>query len=137
MLAALKKSVIATKLLEHCTVREKRRVIKLNGIRFGFTPDAHGTKHIVDLKTTICANQAAFVESAIKYGYFRQGVTYMLATGIKQFYIIGVQKKYPYSVYIVWLQSPEFKDIINYVTEELKFLLYFYQNYGSPNYKKR
>lgn len=139
MVAALEKHPIATKLLASCTCVEKRFSTKLDGVPIGFTPDAWDRakkKLMLDLKTTVCRTLADFVQKAFEYGYFRQGRTYMVATGVKTYYLVGIQKAPPYNVYIVWLQSPEFIDWMDYVNEELKFLLYFYQNYGSPSYKK-
>lgn len=134
MITALDGSVIATKLLSECTDRERRRGCKLNGVAIKFTPDANGKTKIIDLKTTACRSLKDFVAKAFEYGYFRQGKTYLLATGLKEFYIIGIQKAYPFDVYIIWLQSPEYRDRMNYVEQELDFLLYFYQNYGNPKY---
>lgn len=134
MIAALERNVIATKLLAECTDRERRRGCKLNGVAIKFTPDANSKTKVIDLKTTACRSLKDFVQKAFEYGYFRQGKTYLLATGCKEFYIIGIQKQYPFDVYILWLQSPEFCNWMDYVEQELDFLLYFYQNYGRPKY---
>lgn len=136
MLRSLDGNPIATKLLTECTDRERRRGCKLNGVAIKFTPDANGKKRMLDLKTTACRSLKDFIAKSFQYGYFRQGVTYLLATGCKEYYIIGIQKSAPFQVFIVWLQDPRFRDWLEYANEELKFLLYFYQNYGSPKYRK-
>lgn len=101
-----------------------------------FTADAHGKRVVVDLKTTRCTSAKAFIESAKKYGYFRQGKTYMLGLGLKEYWIIGIQKEFPYKVFLVCITGPEHVREMKYVEKELEFLLYFYKSYGNPNWKK-
>lgn len=117
-----------------CPIREKRKHAVLNKVRIGYTPDARGLKVCVDPKTTILSNKEDFVKAAFKYGYYRQGVAYCLALGLKEYWIIGIQKVFPHKVYLI----PIFEDklAISYCEQELEFLLYFYKNYGNPNWKK-
>lgn len=132
MMNSLRKHPIVKKLMVNL-ICEKRQHTELNKIKLGFTPDGlhRLLKWIIDLKTTSCQNITVFTKKCIEYGYFRQGVTYMIATKAKEFYIIGIQKSSPYKVYIVRLQ--DFKNELRYAEEELAFLLYIYSNYGIPN----
>jgi hypothetical protein len=137
MVEALNRHPVVKKLMSLCDVREKRRPCTLNGVKLKFTPDAHGSriKVMVDLKTTVCANYKSFLKSCFEYGYFRQGRTYGTALGIKEYWIIGIQKQPPYQVYLVLIT--DHKELIHYVDRELQFLLYFYRYYGKPKFKKR
>lgn len=137
MLAALWANPVVRKLMSVCPVREKRRPARLNGTKIMFTPDATGRVVTLDLKTTVCRTLEEFIEAAFEYGYFRQGKTYSLALGTREYWIIGIQKQSPYKVFLVFLGDPKFRSAMDYVTRELEFLLYFYQNYGKPNYKRK
>src|SRR5690606_13071572 len=98
-------------------------------------PDAHGNVVMADLKTTVCRTVAEFIAKAIEYGYFRQGKQYSMAVGTREYWIIGIRKNSPYKVFLVPTHTKDFKEIMEYVERELEFLLYFFQNYGNPNYK--
>jgi hypothetical protein len=117
--------------MEQCHVREKRRGARLYTVPIKFTPDAHGTRIGADLKTTVCEDLQEFTQKAFEYGYFRQGDTYSLAVGgLKEFWIIGIGKKPPYTVLPICIN--QHADKMHYVREELKFLLYIYKHYGNP-----
>lgn len=138
MIKALNAHPVVRRLMSLCPIREKRRKgIRLNGVKINFTPDANGPTIVIDLKTTARDTFIKFLESCFKYGYFRQGKTYSLALGrsIKEYWIIGIEKNPPHKVYLVLIN--EHKDWMNYVEHELAFLLYFYGNYGKPNYKRK
>lgn len=130
MIAALWANVIVKKLMER-VICEKRLKFILEGVKMGGTPDIKQphTLTISDLKTTVCATLKAFVAAAFKYGYYRQAVTYLRATGYKHYYIIGIQKAAPFNVYIVLVTTD--RDRFSYAESELEFLLYFYKNYGT------
>jgi len=132
MIKSLHDNPIVVSLLSQCHTFEKRKHTRINDVKLSYTCDGFGKSLILDLKTSSTTSMKAFVDSAIKYGYFRQGLTYMKATGINQYYIIGIQKSAPYQVYIVHLQSPTYKDLMVYIEAELNFLLFFYQYYGYP-----
>lgn len=135
MITSLNKHPVVKKLMAQCNIREKRRPATIYGVSIKFTPDAHGKKIMLDLKTTSCRNRAVFIESAFEYGYFRQGRTYGKALGINEYWIIGIQKQAPYNVFLVLIT--EYKEWIDYVDKELEFLLYFYKHYGKPNFKRK
>lgn len=137
MINSLNSNPAVRKIMALCPVREKRRGAILNQTKIKLTPDAHGQRIMMDLKTTICSNLEEFVDSAIEYGYFRQGKTYSLAVGTKEYWIVGIQKEPPYRVFLVLINGPEYRETMRYVEQELAFLLYFYKNYGNPNYKKQ
>src|SRR5687767_3396565 len=105
MIQSLNRDPIVRRLMAVCPTREKRKPCTLNGVRMKFTADAHGKRVAVDLKTTICGSKKDFVKSAIKYGYFRQGLTYMKGLSLKEYWIIGIQKVFPYKVYLVCITT--------------------------------
>jgi len=132
MLLSLKEDVVVQKLMQN-VVCEKTDLTMLLGVLIQFTPDAVSNEVTgLDLKTTVCTDENEFIEKAFEYGYFRQGETYSQAKSLKAFYIIGISKIYPHRVFIISLAN--YKDYVSYSKEELKFLLYFYKNYG--NFKK-
>jgi len=134
MIQALRKDVVVVWLMED-SIREKRLSFTIHGVPMGGTPDIKQPKpkRISDLKSTVCGSLQEFVEKAFTYGYFRQGVTYLKGTGYKEYYIIGIQKQAPFSVFIVYLQDPQFRSIMRYCEKELEFLLYIFKHYGKPN----
>ncbi len=115
-----------------CEVKIKT---KLDGVLVNFILDIH-QKHLkrgADLKTTSCTSDAAFVESAIKYGYFRQAATYMRCAKLESFLFIGVQKVAPHKIYL--LEVTDYPDELKYAREELNLLLYIFKHYGKINTK--
>lgn len=135
MMASLDSHPVVRKIMSLCPIREKRRPCVLNGVKVNFTPDAHGVIVMADLKSTVCRTLKEFITKAIEYGYFRQGYQYSVAVGVKEYWIIGIQKQSPYKVFLTPLH--DHKGILEYVKRELEFLLYFYLNYGDPNYKRK
>lgn len=140
MLAALRRDPLAKRLFASHPIKEKRKFVTLNGVRIGFTPDAHGMTSVEDLKTTRCRTFADFIRSAIEYGYFRQRETYIPALHVKGFpvkayWIIGIQKQAPWTVFHV--HTNQYVEACAYAKNELEFLLYFYKHYGNPNWKTR
>lgn len=133
MVKSLKSHPIVNRLLSQCHTFEKRKKTKLNGVKLGFTPDGHGNVIGIDLKTTACTDLKDFEIKAFEYGYFRQGRTYSIPLKLKEFWIIGIGKKPPFSVFIILTNN--FKDWMHYAEKELEFLLYIYKNYGT--FKKR
>lgn len=135
MVQSLNSHPVVRKLMTLCPIREKRRPSILNGVKIKFTPDAHGRKVMIDLKTTVCSSLNEFKKKAFEYGYFRQGRTYGTALHISEYWIIGIQKTPPYKVFLILLT--EHKEDVHYVDRELQFLLYFYKYYGKPNFKRK
>lgn len=128
MLESLNKHPVVQELMKK-VVCEKTRRIKMGGVRLQYTPDAVKEKKIgIDLKTTVCNNFGSFIYAAFGYGYYRQGATYSRAANLTDFFIIGIQKAYPYKVMVVHISTH--KDKMEYANNELDFLLYFYKNYG-------
>lgn len=130
MIASLNAHPIIMKVLGQCPVREKRKLCSIMGIKLHYTADAHGKRIGFDLKTSATTSFEDFLKSAFKYGYFRQGVTYSIPLGLKEFWIAGVSKQRPHTVFPVLIQHyPEF---LRYARQELHFLLYIFRNYGHP-----
>jgi hypothetical protein len=93
------------------------------------------TKQAGDPKTTSTINEQSFIESRVtNMAICDRGFLYCLITGAKEFYFFGVQKKYPYTVYMCLdLTRGEAHSIeYDYYYNELMFLLYVYKNYGLP-----
>lgn len=135
MMKALEGHAVVRKIMSCCPIREKRKRVVLNGVKVGYTPDAHGSVIMADLKTTVCRTFKDFIQAAFEYGYFRQGKQYGMAVGTREYWIIGIRKNPPYKVFLIPTHDKEYKLAMNYVERELEFLLYFFQNYGNPNYK--
>lgn len=110
-----------------CEIKKKK---KLNGVLVAYILDINQKhrKRGADLKTTNAKNLEDFISKAIDFGYFRQGETYKVAEGLKDFVFIGIQKEPPFNVYI--LDVSLYPEEVKYAQQELEFLLYFYQNYG-------
>jgi hypothetical protein len=76
---------------------------------FRCTPDARGTSHLVDLKTTRDAEPDKFLRDAIRMGYHAQMALYGLAmesvNGFKprESYIVAVENKPPHCVTVLEL----------------------------------
>lgn len=131
MVRKLNANPIVVSLMRNST-REHKFSVKLNKVLTVCILDAKQPelKRGFDLKTTDCNSQSAFEETVQRYGYVRQGLTYKLAAKLKFFYFIGIQKVAPFNIYIVDLDAAKFKTDMLYAEQELKFLLYFYKNYG-------
>lgn len=85
----------------------------------------------VDLKTTSCKTEDEFVAKAIKLDYPRQAVVYEELAGLNEFYIIGISKAAPdYPCFIFDINNFSYEKQRS--TEEAKFLLQFYRDYGLP-----
>ena len=63
--------------------------------------DAVAEDFVIDLKTTAAASLREFEQAILKYGYDRQAAHYLLASGKREYYMVGVQKAAPYNVYLV------------------------------------
>jgi hypothetical protein len=88
-----------------------------------------------DIKTTSVKNESEFVKLAIeKYDYLRQGWCYKQAGKLDEFYFIGIQKKEPYSVYI--LNTSDYETEERRQTHETKFLIDIFKEYGRPVTKR-
>lgn len=131
MVKKLNSNPIVVNLMRNST-REHRFSVKLNGVLTVCVLDAKQPelKRGFDLKTTDCNTQQQFEDTIRRYGYIRQGLTYVLAAKLKQFYFVGINKTAPYNIFIVDLNDKKFATDLLYAKEELKFLLYLYKNYG-------
>lgn len=114
------------------STREQKIFVKVDEVLMAMILDIEqkAKKVGADLKTTSCRSYEDFVEKAKEYGYFRQGHTYMVGAKLKKFYFIGIQKAPPYHIFI--LDVAGWPEELEYAAAELKFLLYFYKNYGKP-----
>lgn len=121
------------KWLMSSAVCEKPKERTVMGVKFMVILDIKGIKKLkgigADIKTTSCKTHKDFVQTAIKkWDYLRQGWIYKQAEGLKDFYFIGVQKTYPYKVFIL--------DVADYAKEEQKianetvFLLELFKQFG-------
>jgi len=130
MVKALQKHFIAQQLYKDST-REEKLYVELEGTLITFILDIHQKKKKVgaDIKTTTCRTLEDFIKKAREYGYFRQGVTYSRAANLKAFYFIGVTKEINPKIFLLHIQM--FPQDIKYAEQELKFLLYFFKNYGN------
>lgn len=135
MIASLQANPVAVRVMEQCPVRERRRVCRIMGVNMHYTPDAHGKRLGGDLKTSATTTKEDFLASAFKYGYFRQGITYSIPLGLKEFWILGVGKARPWPVFPVLIQH--YPEYLRYARQELHFLLYTFKNYGHPVIHKR
>lgn len=129
MITALRKHIIAIALMKD-SEREMKIYDRLNGVEVAMILDIKQVKKKTgaDLKSSACKTYKEFLESAIKYGYFRQGKTYKLGAKLNHFYFIGVSKFPPHPVFILYVN--DYPEEEQYAEQELKFLLYFYKFYG-------
>lgn len=107
---AIKSHPIASRLLfSPGVVHEQRILWEQAGRKRQSTPDARGTYHLVDLKTTRCAEPGRFARDAMFRGYHAQISDYAAAieatVGIKprESYIIAVESVPPYAVTVLRL----------------------------------
>lgn len=82
----------------------------------------------LDLKTTSCATQKAFIRSAVNYSYFRQGALYMRAKNLEEFWIVGLQKKPPHKIF--YLNVATYPHYLQEGLHEANFLIDYYKKYG-------
>jgi hypothetical protein len=112
------------------SVREDKFIVDINGVPVAVVLDSKQPplKRGFDLKTTSCKNQKTFVEKGNSIGYPRQGLTYVKAAKLKQFYFVAIDKEPPHNIYIYNLN--DYPNELKYAEKELEFLLYFYKHYG-------
>ena len=120
------------------STREEKFSVKLNRVLTTCILDAKqpALRRGFDLKTTNATSQRDFEDKIKSLGYVRQALTYKLAAKLKFFYFVGITKTPPYNIYIADIDSPQFSTDMIYAQEELKFLLYFFKNYGNITIKK-
>jgi len=132
MVKALKENELWQFLMKVCE-KEKEHTRNVLGVKLKVILDLKGKgkyKRLgADLKTTSCKTERAFIKAALeKYDYLRQGWLYKQAEGLDEFYFIGVQKTYPYNIFIF--------DVADYAKEEAaiaketKWLIWFYKKFG-------
>lgn len=129
MCAAARKNPIIKRLLVKSS-RENKVYTEIDGIRVALILDLE-QGHLStgsDWKSTSCPSLSDFIKKALLYDYIRQGLLYKKARNLKHFYFIGIQKQPPHNVYIMDVKRHEAEEF--YAKQELKFLLYFYKNYG-------
>lgn len=123
------KNSIVKKIIAN-TTREQKVYHEIEGVRVAMLLDLENPKLKMgaDWKSTSCSTEQDFIKKAIAYDYIRQAVLYMWARGLKKFYFIGLQKCAPFNIYI--MDVGRYTEEIAYSLQEIKFLLYFYKNYG-------
>lgn len=107
---SIKAHPIASRLLFSSDVVHERTIEWMQaGRKRRSTPDARGTYHLVELKTTRCAEPGRFARDAMYRGYHAQVADYAAAiestVGIKprDCYIIAVESVAPYAVTVLRL----------------------------------
>lgn len=114
-------------------ISEEKLYGHLHGVEFAYIIDRKQI-HLdrgFDLKTTMCKTQQEFEEKSYSYGYPKQGYVYKTLGNLSEFYFVGIQKVWPYKVFIVSTDSPRWREEERYAAKEIEFLCYFYQNYGN------
>lgn len=131
MVKKLNSNAIVVSLMRD-SIREHKFHVFLNKVKTVVILDSKQPKLLrgFDLKSTNATSQKDFEEKVKSMGYVRQGLTYKLAAKLKHFYFVGITKTAPHHIYIVDIGAPQFKTDYKYAEAELKFLLYFYKNYG-------
>jgi hypothetical protein len=80
-------------------VLEKIHVAPVYGQAFKVILDSEKARRSIDLKTTSCKTEAAFIKAAFKYNYPSQAWCYSEARKLKQFNIIGICKHKPHPIF--------------------------------------
>jgi hypothetical protein len=111
--------------------REKEFFFEYRGAKCKSKIDFICNDIIFDFKTTSVSSPKAFLKSIDTYNYGLQAYFYMIATGLKTFGIIGVQKYKPHKIYMVQFEL----DLINQsIKDEVDSMIdqYLIEN---PQYK--
>lgn len=95
MLAALWANAIVRKLMANVKVEQVFKKV-IHGFNCAGRIDILHKAYVADLKTTSCTSLKAFVTSMD----FLQVAMYLAATGLKDFYYIGISKVLPYKIFI-------------------------------------
>jgi hypothetical protein len=133
------------KILMQVCEKEKEHIRKIHGVNVKVILDLKGLKAYkrlgADLKTTSCKTKEQFIKTAIeKYDYLRQGWLYKQAEDLDDFYFIGVQKHYPYKVFI--LDTADYEKEEQAIAKETLWLIELYKLVGrafvkgAPNRKR-
>lgn len=72
---------------------------KFTGIKCQAKVDRKIPDNILDLKTTSCKSQPEFEASIDAYNYDMQGAFYLDGSKYNYFYIIGIQKRFPFNTF--------------------------------------
>ena len=130
MLAALARHKWYQRMKED-TKKEKELIRKINGVKVsGWIDILKKEEYVIDLKSTTCPTYDDFLQKAIGYGYFRQGIIYSLLAGVKDVYFVAIQKQTPHKVFV--LNINDYPLLIAEARQEVKFLLYYFNKYGFP-----
>ena len=113
MLMALWASAIVRKLMTNVKVEQVFKKI-IHGMHCCGRIDILAKTYVADLKTTSCTNLKAFIASMD----FLQVAMYLAATGLKDFYYIGISKKFPYRVFI--FNARDYPERLEEAKKELK-----------------
>lgn len=132
MVSALLGNAVMQGLLKG-SIKEKTLTGVVHGVPMHGTLDINHKRKknlAADIKTTSAKSQADCIKSCIMYGYFRQALVYMALSKTKDFIFIFVQKTENPKIFFVNVK--DYPAEMAYAEKELKFLLYFYANYGMP-----
>lgn len=130
MLAALKKHKWYQR-MKVDTKKEKELIKKIDGVKVsGWIDILKRTQYVIDLKSTTCETYDDFLQKAVSYGYFRQGIIYALLANVEDVYFVGVQKQSPHKVFV--LNIRDYPLLVAEARQEVKFLLYYFKEYGFP-----
>jgi hypothetical protein len=94
MIAALKKHVIAKRLIKGAAFEQKFAVELYGVVVLGYIDVL--ANHVADLKSTRHTSMKRFVDEMD----FLQAALYLAVTKKKDFYYIGISKVFPYSVFV-------------------------------------
>tara|TARA_R100001443_G_scaffold3277_2_gene10415 strand:+ start:13095 stop:13829 length:735 start_codon:yes stop_codon:yes gene_type:complete len=109
----------AEKLLKGLTETEKYFKNEINGINFHGYIDGFCKDYILDLKTTVSSEPHKFNRDSWKLKYHLQAAIYCAVTGVDNYYIIAVEKTFPYVVSVYKLDQ----ELIEHGKEELAVLI--------------
>ncbi len=109
----------AEKLLKGLTETEKYFKNEINGVNFHGYIDGYCEDYILDLKTTVSAEPHKFNRDSFNLKYYLQAAIYCAVTGVDNYYIIAVEKSFPYVVSVYKLDD----ELIDYGKQEVARLI--------------
>lgn len=95
----IKTNKASAKVLGLCPDREKPIEWEYMNFKFKGFKDADGEKDVFDLKTCADASPDKFHRDIISKGYYLQAAMYLYAEGVKNYFIVAVDKKGGISVH--------------------------------------
>jgi len=109
----------ANKLINGLTETEKYFKAEIDGVEFHGYIDGLANDYILDLKTTVSSEPHKFSRDSWNMKYHLQAAIYCKVTGIKDYYIVAVEKNSPFAVSVFKLDE----DLLEYAYAELDKLI--------------